>query len=146
MHAQSSAASIRITSKPCRHRSRRPRDGGEGEDEENGDEPVNKMARGEETTSFNRLKLIGNALRDQFKDVESVFESNRASYEITTDCGFDAAAVSEDGTLLCHVVVEFDDEFGNNAEVTVECADAKLASHVRDCIRNVAAAAAPLQF
>lgn len=148
MHAQSSAASIRITSKPCRHRSRRPRDGGEGgdEDEENVDEPVNKMARGEETTTFNRLKLIGNALRDQFKDVECVFESNRASYEITTDCGFDAAAVSEDGTLQCHVAVEFDDEFGNNAEVTVECADAKLASHVRDCIRNVAAAAAPLQF
>ena len=147
MHAQSSAASIRITSKPCRHRSRRPRDGREEkEDEENGDEPVNKMARGEETTTYSRLKLIGDALRDQFQEVECVFESNRASYEITTDCGFDAAAVSDNGTLLCHVAVEFDDEFGNNAEVTVECADAKLASHVRDCIRNVAAAAAPLQF
>lgn len=143
MHAQSSAASIRITSKPCRHRSRRPRDG--EEEEENGDEPMNKVARSEETTTFGRLKLIGDSLRDEFKEVECVFESNRATYEITTDCGFDTAAVSEDGTLLCHVAVEFDDEFGNNAEVTVECADTKLASHVRDCIRNVAAAAAPLQ-
>ena len=143
MHAQSSAASIRITSKPCRHRSRRPRDG--EEEEENGDEPMNKVARSEETSTFGRLKLIGDSLRDQFKEVECVFESNRATYEITTDCGFDTAAVSEDDTLLCHVAVEFDDEFGNNAEVTVECADTKLASHVRDCIRNVAAAAAPLQ-
>ena len=117
-------------------------------------EPANKIARGEEdntiTSSSDRLKLIGDALRDQFHEVECVFESNRATYEITTDGAFDASALL-DGKLVCHVTVEFDhddkdDTIDSNAQVMVECADTKLASHVRDCIRNVAAAAAPLQF
>ena len=118
-------------------------------------EPANKIARGDENTmtSSDRLKLIADTLRDQFQEVECVFESNRATYEITTDGAFDASALL-DGKLVCHVTVEFDHDkendssfnTSNDAQVTVECADTKLASNVRDCIRNVAAAAAPLQF
>ena len=148
MHAQSSAASIRLTSKPCRHQSRRTRDD-DGNEELEGNEPLNKVARGDdETISCGRLKLIGDALQEQFQEVERVLEGNRATYEITTDGGFDAAGAAPDGTLLllCHVAVDFDDDYGTNAQVTVECTDTKLASHVRDCIRNLAAAAAPLQY
>lgn len=134
MHSQSSTASIRLTSKPCRH----PRASDE--------EPANKIPRDESTTTASRLKLIADSLKDQFKQVECVYESNRATYEIVTDCGYDASALSEDGTLLCNVTVTFDDDKGNNATVTVECADDKLGSNVRECIRNIAAAAGPVQL
>jgi cleavage and polyadenylation specificity factor subunit 3 len=132
MHSQSSSASIRLTSKPCRH----PRAAE--------DEPASKIARDETTTTASRLKLISDSLKDQFQQVESVYESNRATYEITTDCGYDASVVSEDGTLVCNVSVEFEDDMGNNALITVECADTKLASNVRECIRNLTAAAGPV--
>jgi cleavage and polyadenylation specificity factor subunit 3 len=133
MHSQSSTASIRLTSKPCRH----PRASEE--------EPATKIARDESTTTASRLKLISDSLKDQFETVESVYESNSATYEITTDCGHDASAVGDDGTLICNVTVQFEDENGNNASITVECADKKLANNVRESLRNLAAAAGPVQ-
>lgn len=133
MHAQSSAASIRLTSKPCRH----PRAAE--------DEPSNKISRDESTTTTSRLKLIADSIKDQFEKVETVYEGNSATYEITTDCGHDTNAISEDGTLVCNVKVEFEDERGNNALITVECEDTKLANNIKDCIRNLTSAAGPVQ-
>lgn len=133
MHSQSSTASIRLTSKPCRH----PRAAEE--------EPPSKVARDESTTTASRLKLIADSLKDQFENVEAVYESNAATYEITTDCGHDASAISEEGTLICSVAVKFEDEKGNNASITVECADKKLANNVRESLRNLAAAAGPVE-
>lgn len=135
MHAQSSTASIRLTSKPCRH----PRAAEE--------EPPSKIARDESTTSTSRLQLIAHTLKDQFEQVETVYDgNNHANYEITTDCGFDATALSEEGKLVCNVSVQFEDDKGNNATVTVECGDSKIANHVRECIRNLTAAAGPVEL
>mmetsp|Transcript_14155 Transcript_14155/g.20910 ORF Transcript_14155/g.20910 Transcript_14155/m.20910 type:complete len:730 (-) Transcript_14155:23-2212(-) len=133
MHSQSSAASIRLTSKPCRH----PR--------ASEDEPSNKISRDESTMTASRLKLIADSIKDQFEKVEAVYEGNSATYEITTDCGHDTNALSEDGTLVCNVKVEFEDERGNNALITVECEDSKLANNIKDCIRNLTTAAGPVQ-
>jgi succinate dehydrogenase/fumarate reductase-like Fe-S protein len=63
-----------------------------------------------------------------------------------TDCGSESATVGENGTLVCTAHVEFADNKGTNAVITVECVDTKLASNVRDCITNLAAAAAPLEI
>jgi cleavage and polyadenylation specificity factor subunit 3 len=133
MHAQSSTASIRLTSKPCRH----PRAAEE--------EPPQQIPRSELTTTSSRLKLIADALKDQFENVQAIYEGNSALYEITTDCGLDASVMAEDGTLVCNVRAEFEDDKGTNATITVECADTKLGNHVQECIRNLTAAAGPVQ-
>lgn len=135
MHAQSSTASIRLTGKPCRH----PRSTEE-------EEPSSKKRReGEETsTTESRLRLIRDTLRDQFETVEAVFEGNSATYEITTDSGLESGSLGDDGVLVCSAKVSFADSSGNNAEITVECTDSKLASNVQTCLRNLAAAAAPI--
>jgi len=131
MHAQSSTASIRLTSKPCRH----------GNSDES-DEPSSKKLK---TTSESRLRLIRDVLLDQFESVETVYDSNSATYEITTDCGSGPGTVVDDGTLVCTANVKFDDNEGTCATITVECADTKLANNVRDCLQNIAATSAPLQ-
>lgn len=134
MHAQSSTASIRLTSKPCRH----PRSSDE--------EPDSKKARGSgESLSENRLRLIKDTLLDQFENVEAVYEGNMATYEITTDTGLDAGVVQEEEPLVCTAKVSFEDSNGGNAEISVECIDKKLASNVQECLRNLARGLAPLE-
>ena len=133
MHAQSSVASIRLTSRPCRH----------GTAEVIEDEPSNKKQK---TTTESRLRLIRDVLLEQFESVEAVYESNSATYEITTDCRLESGVVDDDGSLVCCAKVEFDDDQGTCATVTVECADNKLAQNVRECIQSLAAAAAPLEI
>ena len=135
MHAQSSAASIRLTSKPCRH----PRS---VEDE---DGPSSKKAR-EDDLASSRLKLIADTLRDQFAEVEAVYEGNTGSFEIKTNTDLESGAADEKGAIICTLKVEFDDAMAQNAEISVECPDSKLAANVQDCIKNLAAAAAPLQI
>lgn len=136
MHAQSSTASIRLTSKPCRH----PRASVES------DEPSKKQKReGESTTSESRLRLIYDTLKDQFENVEAVYEGNTGSFEITSDAGLESGTVGEDGTLICTATVEFDDGSGASAKITVECPDKKLGSNVQECLQNLAAAAAPIE-
>jgi hypothetical protein len=133
MHAQSSAASIRLTSKPCCH----PR-AVEVEDEPSAKKP--------KTTAESRLRLIRDALLDQFEKVEAVYDAgNKATYEISIDCPFDSEVVlGEDGTLPCIATVEFHDDLGIDATITVECEDKKLAHNVQECLRNLAAVAAPI--
>lgn len=120
MHAQSSAASIRLTSKPCRH----PR--------------PSKRSRSDDT-AHTRLVLMKDTLKDQFEKVEAVYEGNVGTFEITCDSGLESNALSEDGILTCTAKVEFLDESGTDAEITVECTDQKLAVHVKECLKGVAA-------
>jgi hypothetical protein len=137
MHSQSSAASIRLTSKPCRH-PRADEDAGE-------DEPSSKKTRqDDESLTESRLRLIKEALKDQFENVEAVYEGKIGTYEITTEIGLEPGTVTEDGFLTCTAKVVFDDANGSGAEITVECPDEKLASNVQECLRNLAVTLAPL--
>ena len=137
MHAQSSAASIRLTSKPCRHS--RPN----GEDE---GEPAQKKAKEDDATET-RLRIMHDTLKKQFETVEAVYEGNAASFEITLDTGLDSGVVlDDDGVLTCTAKVEFEDASGLNAVITVECQDKKIASNVRDCLRNLSVSLAPISI
>lgn len=136
MHAQSSSASIRLTSKPCRHA--RP--------SEDDDEPSSKKAKSDsEELTESRLRLIKDTLKDQFENVEAVYEGNVGTYEITSDSGLESGTVNEDGVLTCNIKVAFDDDSGSCAEISVECPDQKLATNVRECLRNLAQTFAPIK-
>lgn len=149
MHAQSSTASIRLTSKPCNHR-RRAMDKGEGEAQEDGEQPANKKPREEDvmpsTTTEGRLRLIRDILTNQFETVEAVYEGYTGTFEIRTDTGLESGSLGDSDVLVCTAKVEFEDNSGTNAKITVECNDGKLASNVQDCLRNLSVAAAPLQI
>jgi hypothetical protein len=125
MHAQSSAASIRLTSKPCRH----PR--------------PSKRSRSDDSAQ-SRLLLVKDTLKDQFETVEAVYEGNMGTFEITTDSGLESNAVSEGGILVCSVKVAFSDDTGADAEITVECPDRKLALQVQECLKSIAATIVPV--
>lgn len=131
MHAQSSAASIRLTSKPCRHP--RPTD--------DDPESSSKKMRAEDMTQ-KHLILIRDTLKDQFDQVEAVYEGNTGTFEITTDTGLETNA--EDGVLECTAKVTFADDSGSHAEIAVECVDQKLAMHVRECLNGIAASLVPI--
>lgn len=136
MHAQSSASSIRLTSKPCRH----PRDPGLGEMESS-----KKQKAGESDIVRDRLRYMHALLSEQFQTVESVYESNKGSFEIITDSGLESGVLNEEGKLTCSVTVEFDDASGSNAKVIVECLDSKLAKNIQEMLRNAVAAASVVQ-
>jgi Pre-mRNA 3'-end-processing endonuclease polyadenylation factor C-term len=132
MHAQSSVASIRMTSKPCRHaRDDTPLD----EDEEK------KKLKPDDLVS-DRLRFIRSILKEQFQNVEAVYEAFKGTYEIITDAGLKAGVLDADGTLTCQVVVEFDDALASTAKITVECPDNVLASNVQTTLQNAIVAAA----
>jgi Pre-mRNA 3'-end-processing endonuclease polyadenylation factor C-term len=137
MHAQSSAASIRLTSKPCRH----PRD-----DSVNDDQAPKKPRADETSSTESRLRFIYGTLKDQFENVEAVYEGDIGTYEITTDSGHETGVADDDGMVRCSVKVEFVDAYGTNAKISVECKDQKLGANVQECLRNVATAMAPIKI
>jgi hypothetical protein len=136
MHAQSSAASIRLTSKPCRH----PR-----AQDDDGEPSAKKPREDDEGLTESRLRLICDTLRDQFDQVEAVYEGNIGTYEITMDTGLESGVADENGVLTCTAKVVFEDSVVGNAEITVECPDQKLASNVQECLRNLASTLVPLK-
>lgn len=139
MHAQSSVASIRLSSKPCRH-SRSTSD-----DESSNEETSSKKPRRDGMSlSESNLRFIRDTLKDQFEKVETVYEGNAATYEITTDTGVDTGIVQED-PIICTVSVSFPDESGGIAEIKVECIDKKLAQNVHECLKNLNKAMSPLE-
>lgn len=141
MHAQSSVASIRLSSKPCRHsRADLNDDENRGEDGSSAKKPRHDDA----SLTEKGLRLIKEALKDQFDRVEFVCEGNSASYEITTDTGIDSGLVQEEDPIICTVNASFSNESGGIAEIKVECIDHKLASNVQECLRNLNRATAPL--
>ena len=133
MHAQHSAASIRLSSKPCRH----PLDS---------DEQATKKPRTDtdEDIVLSRFKLILTILKEQFQNVEVVYEGRKATYEILAESGFDSDALNEDGKLACTVTIEFESE--ENAKVTVESEDKKLAKNVQECLANTISTAARIEL
>lgn len=141
MHAQSSAASIRLSSKPCRH----PRTDVNSEDGKEGDGSLAKKARlNDASLTENRLQLINDTLKDQFEQVEVMYEGNTASYEITTDTSLESGIVKDNEQITCTVDVSFADDSGGIAEIRVECLDKQLASNVQHCLRNLTKFMAPL--
>lgn len=131
MHAQSSAASIRLTAQPCRHRrNKKPR--------EDGEDP--KKAAEE------YLRALHHALSDQFLCVEATYEASKGTFEVKIDAAGDDKVGEEEneGALLCTATVELDEEMEGTAKITVESEDDKLATNVRQCLQNVALASAPI--
>jgi hypothetical protein len=138
MHAQSSAASIRLSSKPCRH--------GRAFDtsEEDGEGQAKKARLDDMSLTENRLRFIHDTLRDQFEKVEATYEGNSASYEITTDTSLESGIVEYGEPITCSVDVSFPDDTGGIAEIRVESLDKQLASNVQTCLGNLTRLTAPL--
>lgn len=136
MHAQSSAASIRLSSKPCRHSPPTDEDG----------EPAKKKAReeGDESPTQSRLRFIHNTLKKQYESVEAVYDGNTGTFEIKLDTSLDSGVMDEDGMLTVTARVDFEDDTGVNAKISVESKDKKIASNVQDCLRNVCTSLAPI--
>ena len=141
MHTQSSIASIRLTSKPCGHRRKKAAT----EDEE---EPATKKQRESDASTVveSRLRLVHNTLLESYENVEATYEANSASFEIQTDTGLEDGIPADGDILVCNVKIEFEDEGAAEAKITVECEDAKLAGNIKECIKNVLIAAAPIQL
>lgn len=135
MHAQSSAASIRLTSKPCRH----GRDSISDEDVED-----NKKLKADDVVG-DRLRFVRSILLKQFEFVEACYEGCTGTYEIVTDCGLDAGVPLEEGKLHCRVTVEFDESSASCAKITVECPDRTMASNIQATIRSAITAAEPIE-
>ncbi|GKY99403.1 hypothetical protein MPSEU_000895000 [Mayamaea pseudoterrestris] len=135
MQAQSSVASIRLSSNPCRHQ-RAP---------ENEDDSFPKKSKIVDDVGVEeRLKFLYATLRDQFSSVEAVYEGLSGKFEVTTDAGIDASVLDESGRLVCVVDVTFEAGSSEAAQITVECPDEQLAVNVRACIQNVVAASIPI--
>ena len=128
MHAQSSAASIRLTGRPCRHRQKKAREG----DTDTVDT----------TTAEEHLRTVHKALSDQYKSVEATYEAMKGTFEIKLDASDSDS--DENGGLVCTVTVEFVNDLDDTAKVTVECEDEKLAANVRGCVQNVIVASTPI--
>ena len=136
MHAQSSAASIRLTSKPCRH----PRDG-----DANDDQPEKRQRSEDDTDMVNSgLRLFHGILKEQYEHVEAVYEGPKASFEIQTDAGLGSDVLDEDGKVHCSVVVEFLDGNAMNARISVESKDEKLAKNIQGCLQSAATSSRPV--
>ncbi|GFH54658.1 metallo-hydrolase/oxidoreductase [Chaetoceros tenuissimus] len=134
MHAQSSAASIKLTSKPCSHRRSDQSDLEE-------DAPDKKRPR---TDAM--LRLFHDTLLQQFdaKNIEASYEARKATFEIKTDAGLESGALDGD-CLACNVTVEFEEGNEFDAKITVECEDAKLSKNIQESLRGVAEASAPIK-
>jgi hypothetical protein len=92
----------------------------------------------------NRLRFIRTVLKEQFQNVEAVYDAYRGTYDIFTDMGFEATS-TPDGTLQCQVIVEFDNALASTAKITVECTDQKIASNIQTTLQNAITAAAAVQ-
>lgn len=143
MHAQTSAASIRLTGRPCSHRRKKVREASEEEED-------NLKKQTEEY-----LRASYQALKSQFLFVEAAYEANRGKFEIKIDAATtekkrenvdgDDDDADDDGAVVCNATVEFENGLvDGTAKITVESEDEKLASNVRVCLQNVAAAMAPI--
>lgn len=137
MHAQSSSASIRLTSKPCRH----PRDIDSEVDEER--KKIHKADDNDIVGS--RLRFVRALLKEQFENVEAVYEGYRGTYEIVTDAGLEAGVLDDEGKLKCFVTVECDDAYASIYKITVVCQDQKIAANVQTTLQNAFSAATAIK-
>lgn len=133
MHAQSSSASIRLTSQPCRRAHHQVTE----------DEPFAKRVKKESGGDLvdSRLKLLYGVLRQQFLNVDAIYEGLNATFEIETDVGLSKDVLNEEGKLMCSVRVSFIDETATAAQISVESRDTKLAKNVEELLQNAVKAA-----
>lgn len=138
MHAQSSTASIRLTSQPCSHKRKdeTPSDDESGKDKEEG-QPEKKRPR-------TILRIFHDTLLEQFNSVEATFEARKAQFEINSDTRLDSVPLEDGKTLTCNVEVEFEDGNDFDARIKVECSDEKLCKNVQDCLQNLAKSINPV--
>ncbi|KAL7512967.1 hypothetical protein ACHAXN_010072 [Cyclotella atomus] len=132
MHSQSSAASIRLSGRPCNHKRKKQREGEEDEDPRKAVEE--------------HLRIMHQSLRDNFISVEATYEAKKATFEITIDANAgnaDEADGEENQGLVCTATVAFENDLNDVAKITVESEDEKLAANVRNCLQNIAVASAP---
>lgn len=132
MHAQSSAASIRLSGRPCNHRRKKQREEGDVDD------PRKSIEE--------HLRVMHQSLKDNFLSVEATYEAKHASFEIKIDAEprkSDEAGGEESQGLVCTATVAFENNVDDVAKITVECEDEKLAANVRDCLQNISIASAP---
>jgi Pre-mRNA 3'-end-processing endonuclease polyadenylation factor C-term len=142
MHAQTSAASIRLSSKPCRH----PSDIEALDDDGIVTSPTKKQ-RDDTNTNVSvsdvvesRLRYVHGILKEQFKTVEAVYDSNVGSFEILTDSGLETIIQSnDDGKVTCAITVTVDPVSASNAEIRIECADEKFATSIRKMLKDALA-------
>ncbi len=130
MHTQSSAASIRLTSKPCYH-------GRSPDTDETEDGPEKKRSK-------SILRMFHDTLLKQFEDIEATFEAKKATFEIKTDAGLESGALTIGEKLVCNVIVELPQENSMNAKISVDCSDLKLAGNVQECLKRISEACLPL--
>ena len=133
MHSQSSAASIRLSGRPCNHRRKKQRE------EIDDIDPRKEMEE--------HLRAMHQSLKDNFLTVEATYEAKKATFEITIDANIsksdEAGDEEENQGIVCTACVAFENDLDDVAKITVECEDEKLASNVRDCLQNIAVASAP---
>jgi cleavage and polyadenylation specificity factor subunit 3 len=132
MHAQSSAASIKLTSRPCYHR--RHLDA----DEENNDE------EGRKKRPRTLLRMFHDTLLQQFQDIQATYEARKVVLEIQTDVSLESGSLDEGENVVCVVTIEFEEGNDYDARIEVVCSDSKLASNVRNCLKSIASASAPI--
>lgn len=138
LHSQGSAASIRLTSQPCNHR---PDDRPEGASDDAAQVSKRVKREFDETDlASSRLRMVNSVLREQFTNVEAIYEGLSASFEIKIVTGYVQSNPDEEADLTCTVRVEFSDQSAADAKVTVESQDDKLAANVRLTIQNTVAA------
>ncbi|GMH93832.1 hypothetical protein TrVE_jg1883 [Triparma verrucosa] len=144
MHSQTSAASIRITSKPCNHGIR------EGEEKED-----NKKKKKEELSPRSaRLKIVNRLLLDQFSRVEADYDGGKftVTCEKTTPpppppegAEEDKMDVEEKKTVECFVTVRFEED-GSGCSVRVECEEGEQGRLVQDSLKQLATAMQPIDL
>ena len=88
-----------------------------------------------------RLRFMYTMLKEQFHDVEAVYDGYTGSYEIVTDAGLDTGVLDDEGKLKCLVTVDFDDASASTAKISVECTDQKMAANVQATLQNAVTAA-----
>lgn len=133
MHAQSSTASIRLSSKPCRHYS----DSGLLDNDQNEPKKKRSQRNGENDVVESRLRFAHGLLKDQFCNVEATYEGSKATFEIITDSGLESTiSVNADGKVHCNITIEIDSETCDNAKISTECIDQTLASNIHKMLKN----------
>ena len=136
MHAQSSTASIRITSKPCCRRSTTE------------NQPPTKKTREDNTSNLveHRLNLAFDLLRIHFEDVQSELDLNNyiGKFIVSSDLQ-DPDESDKMPEAICTVIIQFEDDSAMDAKISVESSDEKLASNIRDCLQSLTESAAPIQ-
>jgi len=110
MHAQSSAASIRLRSRPCGQT-----------------ETVNKRQKVDSDEVSRRMKFVYGILAEHYGTVEATYEARSATFEIITQMG-------NDESITCNVKA-ISDECGD-MKVEVECENNELSQSISGCLHR----------